>query len=78
MTNVENITPNRPQAQVDRPDEGDLEMAIHGLNGIFWALNMLAVQDVGHLTATKSDIRTAVADLIVAGGIITNGMSDRF
>ena len=57
---------------------GDMEPAIHGLKGIFWTLNLLVVQDIAKEFTGENERRNAIAELIVAGGIITEDLSERF
>jgi hypothetical protein len=59
-------------------DPGDMETTIHGLRGIFWALNMLVVHHVADDVAHKTDLRTGIDALIVAGQTLANEISNRF
>ena len=45
-TGPSTLDTERTKAHVKRPELGDLEMTIHALRGILWALNMLVVHRV--------------------------------
>jgi hypothetical protein len=62
----------------ERPSEGDLQLTIHGLQGIFWALDMLLVEKLADKIAHEQDIRDGIAGLIVAGERLTEEISSRF
>lgn len=68
----------RPQAHVDRPSPGDLETAIHALHGIFWALNLFVTHNVADGVTEERDRLNAIDQLIMAGRLITDEISDRF
>jgi hypothetical protein len=62
----------------ERPSEGDLQLTIHSLKGIFWALDMLLVEKLADKIAHEPDIRDGIAGLIVAGERLTEEISSRF
>lgn len=64
-------------AAVKRPDSGDIQMAIHGLHSIFWALNMLVVHHAADDIAHEQDLKEGVDALIVAGKELTENMLER-
>jgi hypothetical protein len=64
--------------QVERPDRGDLELTVHALHGIFWALDMLVNQRVADKVALEIDRRNGIANLIVAGERLCEDMTERF
>jgi hypothetical protein len=66
------------QVQVERPDRGDLELTIHALHGIMWALDMLVNQRVADKVAHERDRRNGIANLIVAGERLCEDMAERF
>jgi len=68
----------RAKAHVEKPDEGDLQMVIHGLSGIFWVLDQLVVDNVLGDVADKRELENAVAGLIIVGGILTEQLKERF
>ncbi len=78
MANSKATTAARSRAYVTKPDQGDLEMAVHAMNGIFWALNMLVVQGAADDIAHEEDRHNGIANLIVAGERLTNEISERF
>ena len=67
----------RSKASVDRPSRGDLQLAIQGLNGIFWALNMFVVNGVAYDVAHEQDLKNGIDQLIVAGQQITDDLTER-
>jgi hypothetical protein len=55
----------------------DMEMTLHGLKGIFWALNVLT--DGGVETGRSDEEREGcIVGLIVAGKMLTDEFSRRF
>jgi hypothetical protein len=60
------------------PDRGDLELTVHALHGIFWALDMLVNQRVADKVAHEGDRRNGIANLIVAGERLCDDMTERF
>jgi hypothetical protein len=66
------------QVQVERPDRGDLELTVHALHGIFWALDMLVNQRVADKVACEVHRRNGIANLIVAGERLCDDMTERF
>jgi hypothetical protein len=73
-------TPATPRntVSVKRPGQGDLEMTIHALRGIFWALNMLVVHNAADDIAHKADLDSGISDLILAGDRLTAEIAERF
>jgi hypothetical protein len=57
---------------------GEMEATIIGLQGIFWALNMLVVHNVADGIAHETDRRDGIAALIVAGERLADEISNRF
>ena len=53
------------------------ERAIHGLRGIFWALNVLTDRSVDILRSDQARAN-GIAYLIVAGETLTNEIADQF
>lgn len=76
--NTTAVTPERPCVSVRRPTKGDMQMAIHGIRGIFWALNLLVLDRVADDVAKEEDIANGIANLIVAGEELAKQLSDRF
>jgi hypothetical protein len=70
--------PDVPQARVDRATAGDMQMVIHGLHGIFWALDMLVLQEAADEIASEADRRNGIANLIVAGQQLAEQIKGRF
>ena len=66
------MTHNSEQA-TDREKKlrNKMEMAIHGLNGIFWALNVVVVQRAVDDMLHDRDRENGIASLIMAGGLLT-------
>jgi hypothetical protein len=74
-------TPNaasRSTAIVKRPGRGDLEMTIHALHGIFWALNLLVVHRAADDIAHENDLHNGISALILAGEQLADEMAERF
>ena len=71
-------TEEHPKARVDRPDVGDLQQAVHALHGIFWALNMLVIHRAADDIAHEQDRLNGIDQLIMAGELITDELSERF
>jgi hypothetical protein len=69
---------SRTTARVKRPEQGDLEMTIHALGGIFWALNMLVVHHAADAIAHERDLRNGIDALILAGKQLADDMAERF
>ena len=67
----------RPNVHVDRPDADDLGCAVLALHGIFWALNMLVIHRVADDVAHEPDARDGIDQLIMAGQLITEPISER-
>lgn len=63
---------------VPRLTEGDIQSSILGLSGIFWALDMLIINGVADEVARKDAIANGVANLIIAGKLLTKEISARF
>jgi hypothetical protein len=63
------------QVQVARPDRGALELTVHALHGIFRAMDMLGNQRVADKVAHEGDRRNGIANLIVAGERLCDGLS---
>ena len=75
------IAPNAAShttASVKRPERGDLEMTIHALHGIFWALNMLVVHRAADNIAHQNDLRNGIDALILAGNQLASETAERF
>ena len=66
-TDPSTLDTERTKAHVKRPELGDLEMTIHALRGILWALNMLVVHPVADGTAHEKDLNNGIDCLIFAG-----------
>ena len=60
------------------PSTDDMELAIHGLDGIFWALNMLVIHQVAEKVAHGPALRDGIDHLILAGQLNTDQISERF
>ena len=74
-------TPNaasRTKASVKRPGPEDLEMTIHALRGIFWALNMLVVHHAADDIAHENNLNNGIGALILAGEQLADEMAERF
>jgi hypothetical protein len=69
---------SRTTASVKRPGQGDLEMTIHALRGIFWALNMLVVRHAADDIAHEEDLHNGISALILAGEQLANETAERF
>ena len=70
---------SRPSvARTNYATESDARTAILGLEGIFWALDMLVIHEVADEIAAKDDRRDGVAGLIVAGELLAREISERF
>lgn len=63
---------------VEYATEGDVRMAVQGLKGIFWALNMLVIHRVADGVASEDDRENGIANLIVAGEKLADEISGRF
>jgi len=61
-----------------RPNKLDLQEAIHGLYGIFWALNMLVVQKAADEITLKEYRENGIASLITAGECLAEQLTERF
>jgi hypothetical protein len=59
------------------PDEGDLQLAIHALNGVFKVLNWIDSDSLVSV-ATKSELANVRHDLVVAGRMVTDDLCRRF
>ena len=68
----------RPRVLIDKPDLGDLQMTIHGLHGIFWALDMLYVQGAADEIVKREERNSGIANLIVAGQQLAREVAARF
>jgi hypothetical protein len=55
-----------------------MQMAIHGLNGIFWALNVLVVNNGADCVVSDVERKNGVACLITAGRELARAISDDF
>jgi hypothetical protein len=55
-----------------------MQTAIIGLQGIFWALNMLVVNHAADRIARESDRNDGIAALITAGETLADEISNRF
>jgi hypothetical protein len=66
------------QVRVERLDRGDLELTVHALHGIFWALDMLVNHRLADKVALESDRHNGIANLIVAGQRLCDDMTERF
>lgn len=53
-------------------------MAIHGLHGIFRALDMLVAREAADEIANESERRNGIANLIVAGVELAEQIKERF
>ena len=74
-------TPNaasRTKASVKRPGPEDLQMTIHALRGIFWALNMLVVHHAADDIAHEEDLHNGISALILAGEQLADETAERF
>jgi hypothetical protein len=74
-------TPNaasRTKASVKRPGPEDLQMTIHALRGIFWALNMLVVHHAADDIAHENDLNNGISALILAGEQLADETAERF
>ena len=74
-------TPNaasRTKASVKRPGPEDLQMTIHALRGIFWALNMLVVHHAADEIAHENDLNNGISALILTGEQLADEMAERF
>jgi hypothetical protein len=65
-------------AHVKRPDHGDLELTIHALHGIFWALEMLVNHRAADKVTHESNRRNGIANLIIAGNLLADEIVERF
>jgi hypothetical protein len=71
-------TKDRKGCFVTFADEGDARQAVLGLQGLFWALNMLVVHHVADGVAHKGDIEDGVEKLIVAAMTLADEVAGRF
>jgi hypothetical protein len=69
---------SRTTASVRRLGQGDLELTILGLRGIFWALNMLVVHNAADDIAHKGDLDNGISNLIIAGELLATETAERF
>ena len=73
---------SNPGQGTDRDDDDDLkfkmEMAIHGLRGIFWALNVLVINNGADCVVSEQERKNGVAGLITAGRELSRAISDDF
>jgi hypothetical protein len=67
----------RPKVSVDRPNEGDLQLAIHALSGVFTALDWIDNCTLYELVS-EAELRGTRHSLIVAGRVITEDFRRRF
>jgi hypothetical protein len=74
-----NVATSPPSvAQANRATEDDARTAILGLEGIFWALDMLVIHEVADEISAEDDRRDGIAGLIVAGEQLAREISERF
>ena len=66
------------RATVERPSKGDLEMTVHALHGIFWALNMIVGHKAADGIAPERQLAEGVDGLILAGRMLTEEVIERF
>ena len=66
------------RASVKHPSQGDLQMTVHALQGIFWALNMLVVHHAADDIAHEQDRINGIDGLILAGQWMTEKVIERF
>ena len=55
-----------------------MEMAIHGLHGVFWALNVLVINNGADAVVSEFERRNGIANLITAGRELARAISDEF
>ena len=63
---------------VARPDLGNLQMTMHALHGIFWALNTIVGHHAADGIAPKVQFAEGVEGLILAGQLLTEELIERF
>jgi hypothetical protein len=56
----------------------DVREAVIGLQGIFWALNMLVIHGAADEVASEDDRKNGIARLITAGEQLADEISSRF
>jgi hypothetical protein len=78
MTDATHIAAPHNTVNVERPERGDLQMTIHALHGIFWALNMLVVHHAADDIAHEDDLHNGIDALILAGEHLAEEMAERF
>ena len=66
------------RASVKRPDLGDLQMTVHALHGIFWAMNMIVGHKAADGIAPERQLAEGVDGLILAGRLLTEEVIERF
>ena len=66
------------RASVAHPDVGDLQMTVHALHGIFWALNMIVGHKAADGIAPERQLAEGVDGLILAGRLLTEEVIERF
>lgn len=57
---------------------GELQMAMHGLSGIFWALDLLVTQQVADNIIDEHSRRNGISSLITAGEVLTEKITEEF
>jgi Pyruvate/2-oxoacid:ferredoxin oxidoreductase gamma subunit len=77
MADSENTTPERSKITVDRAAEDDLSLAVHAMQGIFWALDMLVVNHAADGIAFEEKRKNGIAGLIIAGELLAEEIGNR-
>ena len=75
---MDTLTTDTDSSRTNSPDQGELQMTMHGLHGIFWALNMLVVHHAADDIAHERDRVDGIEGLIVAGKRLTEEVVGRF
>ena len=75
MSTIERGAPKHGPCSASK---GDMELTIHGLGGIFWALNQFVVHHVADDVAREKDLRGGIDALILAGLLLTEEVKRRF
>jgi hypothetical protein len=78
MANSENTTPERSMVEVERADEDDLSLAVHAMEGIFWALDMLVVNRTADGISFEENRKTGIGGLILAGKLLAEEVTRRY